>query len=151
MDLICTGENFALRKPAIQSSTFHNGIASRAVDGNNNNKYYLNSCTHTNYLKSTPWWRVDLQQRIAVKHVKIANRGENLGQRLCGFEIRIGDSLENKGTTNQRCGAQQHIPSNKVKNVNCMKIASPSDIQSLLQTTLCLFVFVNIISSLELN
>ena len=119
MDLICTGENFALRKPAIQSSTSHGGIALRAVDGNNSNRYYSGrSCSHT-LTEPTPWWRVDLQQRIAVTHVKIANRADNLGKRLCGFEIRIGDSLENNGTTNQRCRARQHIPNDKVKYFNC--------------------------------
>ena len=57
---------------------------------------------------------MDLQQRIAVTHVKIVNRGDNAGKRLCGFEIRIGDSLENNGITSLRCGTQQHIPSNQV-------------------------------------
>ena len=56
---------------------------------------------------------MDLQQRIAVTHVKIVNR-DNAYKRLCGFEIRIGDSLENNGITSLRCGTQQHIPSNQV-------------------------------------
>ena len=112
------GENFALRKPAIQSTIYYGAVASRAVDGNSNRYYSGSSCSHTLTDKPTPWWRVDLQQRIAVTHVKIANRADNLGKRLCGFEIRIGDSLENNGITSPRCGARQHIPSNQVKNVN---------------------------------
>ena len=107
------GENFALKKPTKQSQTTHGGSASKAVDGNKNRQYFSGSCTHTDE-ETTPWWRVDLEQRIAVTHVKIANR-DQIGKRLCGFEIRVGDSLENNGITNPRCGFQQHIPSNQVK------------------------------------
>ncbi|CAB4045046.1 Hypothetical predicted protein, partial [Paramuricea clavata] len=39
--------------------------------------------------------------------------------RLCGFEIRVGDSLENNGTMNPRCGTQQHIPSDQEGIVSC--------------------------------
>lgn len=109
---IFLGENFALKKPTKQSQTAHGGIASKAVDGNKNSYYYRGSCTHTNE-ETTPWWRVDLEQRIAVTHVKIVNRAQ-IGKRLCGFEIRIGDSLKNNGITNPRCGSQQYIPSNQV-------------------------------------
>jgi hypothetical protein len=109
---IYIGENFAFKKPAQQSKTTHSGSASRAVDGKNSKKYSSKSCTHTAE-QTTPWWRVDLQQRIAVTHVKIVNRA-CCGKRLCGFEIRIGDSLENNGITSLRCGTRQHIPSDKV-------------------------------------
>jgi hypothetical protein len=46
--------------------------------------------------------------------VKIKNRNDK-GKRLCGFQIRIGDSVENNGNTNMRCGTEQHIPTNQVK------------------------------------
>jgi hypothetical protein len=108
------GENFALKKPAIQSKTIVNGVASRAVDGKTRRYYSSGSCTHTDK-ETTPWWRVDLQQRVTVTHVKIVNR-DSYGKRLCGFQVRIGDSLENNGTTNPRCGTQQHIPTNQVNN-----------------------------------
>jgi hypothetical protein len=110
--LICIEKNFAFTKPAQQSTTANEGFASRAVDGNKNRNYKNNSCTHT-YEETTPWWRVDLEQRIAVTQVKIVNR-DQLGERLSGFEIRIGDSLENNGTTNLRCGTQQYILSDQV-------------------------------------
>ncbi|CAB4032024.1 Hypothetical predicted protein, partial [Paramuricea clavata] len=111
-------ENFAFNKPAQQSKTTHGGIASRAVDGNKNRYYSSSSCTHTAE-QTTPWWRVDLRQRIAVTHVKIVNR-DRIGKRLCGFEIRIGDSLESNGITSPRCGTQQHIPSNQEGIVSCV-------------------------------
>ena len=118
---ICVGENFALKKPAIQSKTTTNGISSRAVDGKTSRSYFGgDSCTHTDK-ETTPWWRVDLEQRIAVTHVKIVNR-DSFGKRLCGFQIRIGDSLENNGTTNPRCGTQQHIPTNKVNNFKVIQL-----------------------------
>ena len=107
-----SGENFALKKPTKQSTTYKKQFASKAVDGNKDNHYA--SCTHTYHKSSNPWWRVDLEQRIAVTHVKIVNRN-SVGERLDGFEIRIGDSLTNNGTTNKRCGSPQRIPSNQVK------------------------------------
>jgi hypothetical protein len=105
-------ENFAVKKPAQQSTTTNEGIASRAVDGKKSRIYHDWSCTRTAE-QTTPWWRVDLQQRITVTQVKIANR-EIHGDRLSGFEIRIGDSLENNGITSLRCGTRQYIPSNRV-------------------------------------
>ena len=118
---ICVGENFALKKPAIQSKTTTKGISSRAVDGKTSRSYFRgDSCTHTDE-ETTPWWRVDLQQRVTVTHVKIVNR-DSYGKRLCGFQVRIGDGLENNGTTNPRCGTQQHIPSNKVNNFKVIQL-----------------------------
>ena len=114
--LTLSDENFALKKPAKQSKTTHNGFATNAVDGRTSRQYYSGSCSHTDE-ETAPWWRVDLQQRIAVTHVKIANR-DILGKRLCGFEIRIGDNLKNNGTKNTRCGVRQHIPTNQVKDFN---------------------------------
>lgn len=106
-----------MKKLTKQSQTAYGGIASRAVDGNKD-RWTSGSCTHTN-VETTPWWRVDLEQRIAVTHVKIVNRAQH-GERLCGFEIRIGDSLKNNGTTNPRCGSQQYIRSNQVNAIrNC--------------------------------
>ena len=112
LSYLYSGENFALKKPAKQSKTVHHGVATRAVDGRTSRYYYYDSCTHTDE-ETRPWWRVDLQLRIAVTHVKIANR-DALGTRLCGFEIRIGDNSKNNGITNPRCGVRQHIPTNQV-------------------------------------
>ncbi|XP_028402504.1 receptor-type tyrosine-protein phosphatase F-like [Dendronephthya gigantea] len=112
-----SGENFALERPTSQSKTEEGGSASRAVDGKAWKNYNSRSCTHTGE-DANPWWRVELQQRILVANVKITNRNYH-GERLCGFEIRIGDSLRNNGTTNTRCGAQQYIPKNMDGIVSC--------------------------------
>jgi predicted RNA-binding Zn-ribbon protein involved in translation (DUF1610 family) len=134
------GENFAVRKPAIQSGTTHGGDASRAVDGNPSRNYFGDhSCTHTDE-ETTPWWRVDLQQRIAVTHVKIANRNSN-GKRLCGFEIRIGDSLENNGITNPRCGTRQHIRTDQVRTLTNTYLPPSPNLFSLLLFIYWVIVF----------
>ena len=80
------------------------------------NNYWI-YCTHT--LEQTdPWWRVDLQQRIRVTHVKIYNR-KDLGERLCCFEIRITESPVRNGTTSDRCGELKHIHQNSNDVVIC--------------------------------
>lgn len=114
--LFWKGENFALGKPARQSTTTHGGVASRAVDGKSTKYYSSGTCTRTDQ-ETSPWWRVDLGQRVAVTRVKIVNR-QSYGKRLCGFEIRIGDSLANYGTTNMRCGTRRHIPNRQVRDFN---------------------------------
>ena len=101
-----------MQKPTEQSTTHGSQSASKAVDGNKD-KVWL-ACTHTAVNKQNPWWRVDLEQRIAVTHVKIVNRNV-FGDRLNGFEIRVGDSLKNNGITSPRCGSPQRIPPNQVK------------------------------------
>ena len=57
--------NVALGKPAVQSSTDHGGLASRAVDGDINSNWGGSSCTHTAH-ESEPWFRVDLQLSVFV-------------------------------------------------------------------------------------
>ena len=64
----------AAGKPTSQSSTGHGGSSSRAVDGNDDTSWGSSSCTHTNS-ESNPWWRVDLEQELAVETVTLTNRG----------------------------------------------------------------------------
>ena len=68
------------------------------MDGNVYKDY--RSCARTQK-QTDPWWRVDLQQRVRVTHVKIYNRSN---QRLCGFEIRVTESPVHDGATINRCG-----------------------------------------------
>lgn len=65
--------NVARGKSTRQSSTGWSGVSSRAVDGDKNNEYNGNSCTHT-HKDSKPWWRVDLGAVLTVKRVSITNR-----------------------------------------------------------------------------
>ena len=77
--LISELSNLALNKPASQSSTAANGVASLAVDGNHNSNYYYEngSCTHT-ACGSGPglWWMVDLERTAIVYEIKITNRNK---------------------------------------------------------------------------
>ena len=79
--------------------------------------YNSGTCFHTD-IEISPWFRVDLEQRIAVSHVKIYNR-DRYGWRLCGFEIRIGDTTEKNGMESPRCGRLIHIPTNQDDVVAC--------------------------------
>ena len=47
--------NIALGKPAAQSSTYRNGLSSRAVDGNTNGDFHSHSCSHLNMAEIKPW------------------------------------------------------------------------------------------------
>ena len=64
----------AAGKPTSQSSTSYGGSSSRAVDGNDSTSWGSKSCTHTKK-ESNPWWRVDIQQELAVETVTVTNRG----------------------------------------------------------------------------
>ena len=60
-------------KTANQTSTAHEGFASRAVDGNSEPRFGLESCTHT-YNEVNPWWAVDLEESVTIARVEITNR-----------------------------------------------------------------------------
>ena len=90
--------DLALNQPATQSSVYSEpgkpGVASLAVDGNNNTDFSQGSCIHTNSQKD-PWWRVDLGASLPVAEVVIVNRlcdppCENF---MNAFEIRIGKAI----------------------------------------------------------
>uniref|UniRef100_A0A671MKM8 Si:ch1073-376c22.1 n=1 Tax=Sinocyclocheilus anshuiensis TaxID=1608454 RepID=A0A671MKM8_9TELE len=92
-------ENLAVGAEAVQSSTYnHLGAAQNAVDGNSESNYMLGSCTHT--AGDDPWWRVDLREVHKVTRVSITNRGDCCEERIVGAQIRIGNSLENNGNSN---------------------------------------------------
>ncbi len=88
--MFCIVGNLARGKPAIQSSTRHGGIASKAVDGNKNMDFHAGSCTHTR-IERRPWWRVDLESYYKVKGVRLTNRGDCCSERLRQIEIIVGD------------------------------------------------------------
>eukprot|EP00112_Aurelia_sp_Birch-Aquarium-sp1_P010422 Seg2224.1 transcript_id=Seg2224.1/GoldUCD/mRNA.D3Y31 product=Fucolectin-1 protein_id=Seg2224.1/GoldUCD/D3Y31 len=85
--------DIALMKAAVQSSTSHNGFASRAVDGNYKFHWSDKSCTHTND-EQDPWWRVDLEKEYIVTDITIINRGEH-GERLKNIQAHVGNQLSN--------------------------------------------------------
>ncbi len=75
--------NLALNKPARQIATANDGVASRAVDGNDNGEWSANSITHTPENIPNPWWEVDLGSMQPIGQVSIWNR--------TGFESRLND------------------------------------------------------------
>ena len=72
----CCIVNVALRRPAVQSSTYDIAVASFAVDGN------LASVSCTLWSASSgPWWSVDLGTRMNVARVTVTNdHNENYGE-----------------------------------------------------------------------
>ena len=85
-----TVANIAMNKPSSQSSDYENNPAKLAVDGNLDTAMSGKSCAHTND-DISPWWMVDLGTPSLVKKVYIVNRGDCCGERLSGFEIRVGE------------------------------------------------------------
>ncbi|MEM7012897.1 MAG: PVC-type heme-binding CxxCH protein, partial [Verrucomicrobiota bacterium] len=94
VEIIAGGKNVAKEGKPTQSSTTHNGAASRAIDGNKNPSYGGNGQTHTG--KDNPsWWEIDLGNEHKIEKVQIWNRGEgNLMMRLDNFTITVLDTLK---------------------------------------------------------
>ena len=78
--------NWAVFRPATQSSTFAGADAARGVDGNTSGSWSDGSLTHTNG-DATPWWRVDLLGRRRAERIDIWNRTDCCGERLTDFSI----------------------------------------------------------------
>lgn len=98
-------ENLAQRGNATQIDTYHNGIATNAIDGNRNSDFHHGgSCTHTSSI-TDPWWRVDLKDIYVITSITVVNQngsheGVYFKNRLRGAEIRVGNSLSNNGNDN---------------------------------------------------
>ena len=105
-------------KIATQSSTASNAKASRATDGNTDTTFSKNSCTATKQEES-PWWSVDLDRTMEVKSVTVFNRGDCCGDRLNGFEVKVGD--DSKWAKNAACGGNQTatVPQGESVSVDC--------------------------------
>ncbi|XP_031135293.1 fucolectin-5-like isoform X1 [Sander lucioperca] len=113
-----TGENLAVQGKASQSSLYSNGIAYNAIDGNRDGIWSQGSCTHTKN-DFNPWWRLDLGKTHRVFSVNITNTVDSIPQRLNGAEIRIGDSLDNKGNNNPRCAVISSISPGFTETFQC--------------------------------
>ena len=67
--------NVALNKPAFQSSTLHDNVASIAVDGK------FDCCTFTHSTtEQNPYWAVDLGKRMHLDTVILTNRHDCCGK-----------------------------------------------------------------------
>ncbi|XP_047455193.1 fucolectin-5 [Mugil cephalus] len=112
-----TGENLAVYGKATQSSLFELGFAYNAIDGNRNSDWEAASCTHTKN-EIGPWWRLDLGKTHKVFSVNITNQ-DSFSERLNDAEIRIGDSLDNNGNNNHRCGVITSTLGGEVIEMQC--------------------------------
>ncbi|KAI3360745.1 hypothetical protein L3Q82_012985 [Scortum barcoo] len=102
---------------ATQSSLHSVGIAYYAIDGNRASAWSEGSCSHTSNIM-TPWWRLDLGKPHRVFSINITNY-RNHPTFINGAEIRIGDSLENKGNNNPRCAVISSIAGGFTETFHC--------------------------------
>ncbi|XP_041360059.1 fucolectin-1-like isoform X2 [Gigantopelta aegis] len=82
--------NLALKKPAIQSSTFLNLTASLATDGLIGTRSTKNECSHTGvyHRNPNPWWEVDLGGVHTINRVSVLNRAY-FAERLRDINITV--------------------------------------------------------------
>ncbi|MBI1831504.1 MAG: HEAT repeat domain-containing protein [Planctomycetes bacterium] len=93
VEVYSDGTNVARQGKATQSSTAHNGAASRAIDGNKNGSYTSGGQTHTKEGETNPWWQVDLGKEFPIESNVIYNRtAGSLGSRLNNYTLRILDA-----------------------------------------------------------
>ncbi|XP_026098429.1 fucolectin-1-like [Carassius auratus] len=114
-------ENVALKGTAVQSSTYSGCGAAKAIDGV---RYAPPGETHT-YCSITdndlsPWWRLDLLDSYNIYNVTITNRNDCCLDQTTGVEIRIGNSLENNGNNNPRCGVTSSVPLGSTVSFSCV-------------------------------
>jgi YD repeat-containing protein len=93
-DVLRSATNWAVGRPASQSSTLSTGVAARAVDGNTDGNWNNGSVAHTNN-DAQAWWQVDLQAIRSIDHVDIWNRTDASLERLTGFYLYVSDDAVN--------------------------------------------------------
>jgi hypothetical protein len=79
---------------AEQSSTYGDGVAERAIDGNIDGNYNNRSVAHTEN-KDNSWWQVKLPKPAKIKNIVIWNRTDCCGNRLSNFDVSILDDSPN--------------------------------------------------------
>ncbi|XP_059356875.1 fucolectin-like [Carassius carassius] len=112
---------------AVQSSTYGWGAANatfstwgaaKAIDGIRYAPGSASSCSITDK-ELNPWWRLDLLDSYYISSVTITNRGDGWLEQTTGVEIRIGNSLENNGNNNPRCGVTSSVPAGSSVSFSC--------------------------------
>ncbi|XP_052458932.1 fucolectin-4-like [Carassius gibelio] len=111
-------ENLALKGTALQSSTYSIYGAANAIDGIRYAPGEASSCSHTD-IELNPWWRLDLLDSYYIYKVTVTNRVDCCPERTAGVEIRIGNSLENNGNNNPRCGVTSLVPAGSSVSFSC--------------------------------
>ncbi|XP_039678937.1 uncharacterized protein LOC120573323 isoform X2 [Perca fluviatilis] len=116
-----TGANMALGGVAAQSSLYFPWtLPSTVIDGNTDSNYFDGSCSSTQWQKN-PWWRVDMLAPYDILSVEVTRRTDCCIYDLNGAEVRIGNSLENNGNNNPRCGVIS-VTSAVTVNFNCSQM-----------------------------
>jgi hypothetical protein len=82
-------------KSASQGSTYGDGYAARAVDGNTNGSWTARSVTHTNNDAATNWWQLDLGAEKRIDSIEVFNRTDCCGHRLSGARVYVGSAPYN--------------------------------------------------------
>ena len=112
--------NLALKKPVSMSSLYDNyTAASNAVDGNLFSSHW--TCAITMKEDTSPWLLVDLLAQYHILYVRIKNRKiqVTLG-RSQPFDVRVGNSNQNGGISNDFCVHQGSIPTvDTIKRFDC--------------------------------
>ncbi|MEM9719190.1 MAG: PQQ-dependent sugar dehydrogenase, partial [Bacteroidota bacterium] len=84
--------NLAHNRPTRQSSTYGNGVAALAVDGNlTGTSPWSADLQHTNN-EAQPWWEVDLGANSQIDSVNIFNRSDCCQDRLSDFYVLVSDA-----------------------------------------------------------
>ncbi|XP_041361616.1 uncharacterized protein LOC121377618 isoform X2 [Gigantopelta aegis] len=108
--------SWALNMPAWQS-TLENGY--KAVDGNYNNMWVGDSCSHTRGGDKRPYWQVDLLQMLIITSVKLYNRKDCCGDRLHDFRIDVYARTNNKDP--HKCNEQKGSPMGLSRKYKCFQ------------------------------
>jgi hypothetical protein len=92
VEVFSGGKNVATLGTAHQSSTAHEGVASRAIDGITDGDYFSSRSVTHNETETDPWWEIDLQGGFLVEEIRIWNRTDgNLQSRLNGLQVEFFD------------------------------------------------------------
>ena len=82
--------NYAVGKPATQSSLNAGGVAERAVDGDTSGVWQNGSVTHTR-AEPQPWWQVDLGAVEQIDQIAMWNRTDCCAERLTDYHLLVSD------------------------------------------------------------
>jgi hypothetical protein len=83
-------QNLALGRPVIQSSTWGEHEAARAVDGNTDGNLQAGSVTHTNN-EPQNWWQVDLGTIRPLSVIELYNRTDAAPERLREYDVLVSN------------------------------------------------------------
>ena len=93
-------------------------VASNAVDGSLHSSHW--TCAITKRESTSPWLLVDLLFEYHILYVRIKNRNYRKYVQSQPFDVRVGNSSQNGGASNDFCVQQGSIPTkNTMKRFEC--------------------------------